>query len=329
VLRFAATGARRLGARSHGMPVFSELRYFLTRRAKLFTGILALLLFWIAASATIAGMLLYHILYVPRMLANLDTSLLPGQPVKVTFAVPERGVREGWFFPGARGGPTAIVCHGYQSQRADVLTLVTALQEHQFNVFTFDFTGHGSSPGVTTLGYHEAGELLAAIQALAKRDDVDPKRFGIWGTDMGAYAALSAAISDPRIALVVADSAYDDPRDLVRLELDRSGLEWLPLVRRFAVLGFEQFNRGFRHQRPLIAGLGRLKGVSKLFIESSDNPVLAASTRSLFAHAPDPRQQLEEKASYADMASDERRAYESAIVNFFLQNLPPTAATAR
>lgn len=311
------------------MPVFSELRYFLKRRAKLITGILALLLFWFAASATIAGMLVYHILYIPRMLANLDTSLFPGQPLKVSFTVPERGMREGWFFPGARGGPTAVVCHGYQSQRADVLTLVTALQEHQFNVFTFDFSGHGSSQGVTTLGYREAGELLAAIQALAKRDDVDPKRFGIWGTDMGGYAALSAAISDPRVALVVVDSAYNDPRDLVRLEVDRSGLEWLPLVRRFAVFGFEQFNRDYRHQRPLADGLGRLKGVPKLFIESSDKPVLAASTRSLFTRAPDPRQELEEKASYADMASDERRAYESAIVNFFLQNLSPTAATAR
>lgn len=310
------------------MPVFSELRYFLTRRAKLITGILALLLFWFAASATIAGMLLYHILSIPRMLANLDTSLLPGQPVKVSFTVPERGMREGWFFPGARGGPTAIVCHGYQSQRADVLTLVTALQEHQFNVFTFDFSGHGSSQGVTTLGYREAGELLAAIQALAKRDDVDPKRFGIWGTDMGGYAALSAAISDPRVALVVVDSAYDDPRDLVRLEVNRSGLEWLPLVRRLAMFGFVQLNRDYRRQRPLTDGLGRLKGVPKLFIESSDKPVLAASTRSLFTRAPDPRQELEEKASYTDMAADERRAYESAIVNFFLRNFPPTAPPA-
>ena len=54
-------------------------------------------------------------------------------------------VRDGWFFPGLRGAPTVIVCHGYRAQRADVLTLVTALQEQQFNVFLFDFTGHGQA----------------------------------------------------------------------------------------------------------------------------------------------------------------------------------------
>ena len=79
------------------------------------------------------------------------------------------------------------------AQRADVLTLVTALQEQEFNVFLFDFSGHGTSPGVTTLGYRETAELRAAVQTIATRDDVDPKRFGLWGVDMGGYAALEVA----------------------------------------------------------------------------------------------------------------------------------------
>ena len=325
MLIFATAGARRSAARSHLMPAFSDLRDAISRHNKLISGILVLVFFLLAGPVTIAGVLLYHILYTPRVMSNIDANLLPGQPVKIRLAIPERGEREGWFFPGARGGPTVIVCHGYESQRADVLTLVTALQEDEFNAFTFDFSGHGSSPGVTTLGYHEAGELLAAVRDLAKRGDVDPKRFGVWGTDLGAYAALAAAISDPRIVALAVDSVYDDPREIVRLEVDRSGLQWLPLVPQFTVFGFELLNRDYRHTPPLTDGVGRLKGVPKLFIESSDHPALAQSTSRLYGRAPDPRQQLVEKTSYADMAADERRAYESAIVNFFLQNLPPVA----
>ncbi len=311
------------------MPVLSELRYATTRRAKLITGVLAFILFGFVATTTIAGILLYQILHPPRLSANLDVSLLPGQPVKVAFTVADAGTREGWFFPGLRGAATIVVCHGYQSQRADVLTLVTALQEHQFNVFVFDFSGHGSSPGVTTLGYHEAAELLTAIQALAKRDDVDRTRFGVWGTDLGGYAALSAAISDPRIRALILDSVYGDPRDIVRLEVDRSGLALLPLVRRFCVWGFELANRRYRREPPLADPIGRLKGTPKLFIESRDRPALASLTQNLFAGAPDPREQLEESASYSEMSAEERRTYESVIVNFFLRNLPPAAPRAR
>ena len=83
-------------------------------------------------------------------------------------------MREGWFFPGLRGAPTVVVAHGYREQRADVLTLVTALQEQQFNAFLFDFTGHGTSPGVTTLGYKETEEL-----AIGGADTIRARRRGL------------------------------------------------------------------------------------------------------------------------------------------------------
>src|SRR5579863_7376432 len=64
---------------------------------------------------------------------------LPGRPDEVTFEVPNGlGTREGWFFPGLRGAPTIILCHGYGSSRGELLTIVSTLQDHQFNVFVFD-----------------------------------------------------------------------------------------------------------------------------------------------------------------------------------------------
>ncbi|MGC2718956.1 MAG: hypothetical protein WA209_05155, partial [Candidatus Acidiferrales bacterium] len=107
---------------------------------RLLSGLLAIFLFAIVAIATIAGFLLYQVLHPVRTPATFDLNVMMGHPVAFSFPTPKGGQREGWFFPGLRGAPTVIVCHGYLSQRADVLTLVSALQDQQFNVFVFDFS---------------------------------------------------------------------------------------------------------------------------------------------------------------------------------------------
>jgi pimeloyl-ACP methyl ester carboxylesterase len=305
------------------MTFLSELRYPTTRRARLFTGFLALVLFFLVATAMISGVLLYQILHPARTSSEVDLSFLLGRPTEMSFPVPQGGQRDGWFFPGRRGAPTIVVCHGYQSQRAEVLTLVTSLQEHQFNVFAFNFSGHGRSLGTTTLGYQETRELRAALEVLSKRDDVDSTRFGAWGSDMGAYAVLSAATSDPRIAALAVESVYDEPRRFVGIQVTRSGLGVLPLVLGTTEFAFLLGNRSHRREPPLSARLGRLKGVPKLFIVARDNPELANSTRLLFELAPPPRQQSVQKTGYTTMSDEERRAYEFLVVSFFLQNLPP------
>src|ERR671922_2094055 len=148
----------------------------------------------------------------------------PGRPEAVVFQVPELGKREGWFFPGLRRAPTIVLCHGYESSRGELLTLVSALQDHQYNVFVFDFAAHGANAGMTTFGYKEAEELRAAIDTLAARTDVDPASFGLWGYNLGAYAALREAESDKRVRALVLDSVYDEPKQMVKVEVGRTGL---------------------------------------------------------------------------------------------------------
>jgi pimeloyl-ACP methyl ester carboxylesterase len=307
------------------MAVLSELRYPTTRLAKVFSGLLALILFGFVSVAAISGSLLYQLLKPARNPATFDLNVMMGHPTSFSFSTPDGVKREGWFFPGLRGAPTIIVSHGYLSQRADVLTLAAALQEHQFNSFVFDYTGHGSSIGVTTLGYRETGELRAAIQALAGRDDVDPRRFGLWGANLGAYASLSAAIGDPRVAALVLDNVYDSPQGLLQMKVKQSGLAALPFVSRFCGFGFEMLNYSYRDTPLLSSRFGIMRNVPKLFIASGDAPALAEETEQMFGKAPDPKQLVRQRVSYRDMSDEDRRNYESQIVSFFLQYVPPTA----
>jgi pimeloyl-ACP methyl ester carboxylesterase len=307
------------------MAVLSELRYPTTRLAKVFSGLLALVLFGFVAISTVSGFLLYQLLRPARTPTSFDLTVMMGHPTTYSFSLDDGAMREGWFFPGLRGAATVIVSHGYRAQRADVLTLVTALQEQQFNVFLFDFTGHGTSPGVTTLGYKEIGELRSAMQSLSTRADVDPKRFGLWGMDMGGYVTLEVATSDPRVAAFAVDDAYPDPRDMVQIQVKRSGLTVLPGVSVFSDIGFRLLNYSFRNEPSVSARLVRTIGIPKLFIESDDRPELANDTLQLFALAPDPKQLVRHRQNYSDMSYEDRKTYEGQIVNFFLQAIPPSS----
>lgn len=306
------------------MAVLSELRYPTTRLAKVFSGLLALILFAIVSVATISSYLLYQILKPPRNPASLDLGTMMGHPTTFSFNLPDGTQREGWFFPGLRGAPTVVLSHGYTSQRADVLTLVTALQEHDYNAFVFDYLGHGGTAGVTTLGYRETGELRAALQGLATRDDVDPKHFGLWGVDMSGYTTLEMASTDPRVAAFVVDSVYDDPQDLIQNEVSHSGLTVIPYVSQFCVFGFRMMNYQYRKTPPVSTHLVPTRGMPKLFIQSDDRPNLAADTVRIFTKSPEPKQMVDDRVSYRDMSDDDRRTYENRIVTFFLQNMPPS-----
>ena len=291
--------------------------------ARIGGALFALGLFVFLAVATIAGYSLYQIVNPPRSPANVDVSLLMGHPTTYKFDIPGAGSREGWFFPGLLHAPTIILCHGYGSQRADVLTLTTALQEHQFNVFLFDFTGHGAIPGRTDLGFSETQQLLAAIRGLAQREDIDRTRFGVWGTDLGAYAALSAAAIDARIEAVAADSIYDEPSDFMLIQLGHTGLGGLPLVKTFSLFGFHMMTRDERNVPPVLGAVSRLQGIPKLFITAGNRPDLDGATLRIFQAAPPPKDHVDNPMSYGEMSDEARRAYEDRIVTFFLSSLPP------
>jgi len=312
------------------MSILYELRYPTKWYAKLFTAVLALAFFAVLATAAIAGFLVYRIVKPQRTGSEIDMNSFPGKPDLVDFTVPELGARHGWFFPGFRGAPTIVLCHGYGSSRGELLTLVSALQDHQYNVFVFDFAAHGVNDGITTFGYREADEVRAAIDTVAVRSDVDPGRFGLWGYNLGAYAALREAENDRRIRAIVLDSVYDLPEQMVKIGVERSGLGGFPLMVRSAEFSFTWLNYKYREDPPLSKKLNTLAGVPKLFIEAADDPELADITRQMFEKSPEPREQaMIPHGNFVSMDENDKRNYENRVVSFFLLKLPATERLGR
>lgn len=305
------------------MSILSELRHPTRWYTQLGVVVLALIFFGALATSAIAGFVVYRIVKPQRSSAEINMESFPGRPDAVKFSVPGGGQRDGWFFPGFMGAPAIVLCHGYGSSRGELLTLVSALQDHQYNVFVFDFGAHGDNDGMSTFGYREADEVRAAIDELAKRGDVDPARFGLWGYNMGAYAALREAESDKRVRALVLDSIYDSPDQMVKIGVEKEGLAGIPLMARSAEMSFSWINYKYSREKPLTWKLDSLAGVPKLFIEAADDPELAGITQKMFKNAPEPKEQVTiPRGNFVSMEDQDKRDYENRVVSYFLLRLP-------
>jgi len=307
------------------MGFVSELRYPTTWYTKLAISVLALVFFAFLAATAIAGYLVYRMVSPPRTRSSSEINLqsFPGHPQTLSFTVSGEGPRDGWFFPGLKSAPSIVLCPPYESNRVELLPLAAALQDHQYNVFVFDFSAHGAVGGRSTMGFQEVGELRAAMDAVANRGDVDVNRFGLWGANMGAYVALVEAANDPRVRAVAVESPYNHPDNMVALLVSRSGLGSLPTVTPLAQSIFHWLNPQFRKVPPLTTRIGKLSGIPQLYLEASDDSALAASTSNLFEASPPPHElAVVPHGNYGGMLDDEKRDYENRIVSFFLVNLP-------
>ncbi|MDC3378826.1 alpha/beta fold hydrolase [Planctomycetota bacterium] len=98
---------------------------------------------------------------------------------------------ETWWVPHADPRGVVVLCHGYAASKTALLDAARGFYDQGFSCLLVGFRGSGGSTGnVTTLGYHEAGDVAAAValaQRLAPEDPVV-----LYGVSMGAAAALRA-----------------------------------------------------------------------------------------------------------------------------------------
>lgn len=122
------------------------------------------------------------------------------------------GVRlKGWFIKGRGEGrlPAVIVCHGLGANRSDFTELSAGLSGNGYNVFLFDFRGHGESERrASTFGYLEQRDLLGALNFIRSRNNVDAERIGVYGFSMGGAVAILTAAETGDIKAVISDSSF-------------------------------------------------------------------------------------------------------------------------
>ncbi len=114
-----------------------------------------------------------------------------------------------WFVPHEMArAATVILLHGYGNSRAQLLPHAAYLHRAGYHVLLIDFRGRGASSGAVTVGVHEPLDVRAAVSYVLSRPEVDPDRIALQGVSLGASAGILAMADDPRVAAIVAESAF-------------------------------------------------------------------------------------------------------------------------
>ncbi|MFB9280225.1 alpha/beta hydrolase [Cohnella cellulosilytica] len=142
---------------------------------------------------------------------------------------------KGWFMPqgslSGPGGPVIIVAHGWSSNRSRVLRYALPLYGQGYSILMYDARSHGDSDYYKTpTGLQFRDDLLAAIDWLLRRPDIDPSRIGVVGHSLGAYGAVLALDAGAPIAALVTDSMPVRLSTMIGAELRRRRLPRFPLA---------------------------------------------------------------------------------------------------
>ena len=270
----------------------------------------------------LAGVLVYSI----SNKRNTQESVNPGtylvtKYVPLNFTDPRGNEHEGWLLLGLPGAPAVILCHGYDSNRAEVLSQGILLQQNHFNVFLFNFHSKGSNK-LSSLGVREKDVLLAAVKAVTEQDKVHPNRVGVWGASVGGYAALAAAEESDLIKALAIDSVYAEPRQFMEAQVDRYLGGSSDIFRFLADLQFRLLNLT-TDSLKVQENLESLGDRPKFFLTGRNVPALADLTQRMYDAAPDPKQILTlERSRTSILIGRDKSEYENQVLNFFLQNLP-------
>ena len=126
----------------------------------------------------------------------------------VSFKAEDGLTIKGWYVPAKSASKkTLVMVHGITANRDWFMrTGMLAMVHDEYNVLAIDLRAHGESEGrVTSFGYHESLDVIAAVKYLKGRglDQV-----ALYGVSLGGASAIRAAAVLPEVRAVVSDCAY-------------------------------------------------------------------------------------------------------------------------
>ena len=241
----------------------------------------------------------------------------------------------------ASGGAvgTVIFCHEFGSDGKSVLQYGDYLLAAGFDLFGFDFQGHGASACAARYEprhwatNREVGDVLGAIEYLKGREDVRTDRLGLFGISRGGAAALAAAANDGAIKAVLCDSTFSTwatLNDYMRKWV--SIYAYFPLIYRnlpkliYTMLGYSalklsQIRLGVRFVQ-LEDVLKRVDGATLFIHGERDTYINASQARYLVSLAKgESRSHVFAGAKHNGARFTDGELYEKLVTEFFHEHL--------
>lgn len=113
-----------------------------------------------------------------------------------------------------------VICHGFMCDKHDVAFLRRLFPHGQYNVFTFDFRGHGEEKGAQscTFGRDEIYDVQAAVEYVKSNNSLPCIAYGF---SMGAASAIEAqARNHSLFDAMILDCPFDSSENVLRQGLE-------------------------------------------------------------------------------------------------------------
>jgi pimeloyl-ACP methyl ester carboxylesterase len=235
----------------------------------------------------------------------------------------------GWLMRGAEAAPSMILLHHYGADRSWLLNLAVKLNETtNLTVLWPDLRGHGENPLVNRsfIGAVDGDDVTAAIDYLhtLKTPAGKPQvsgAVGVYGVELGAYAALDAAKRYPEIRALVLDSVPGSPDDLVRAATSGHAGMNNGLLQRLAGWGLKIYSFGKYQSTPSCDLARSLRNVRVLLLTGGEGDPWRTSTLELgkcFNGAVDIKKDLAVTGvSLPSATGEQEEAYDRPVIEFF------------
>jgi len=241
---------------------------------------------------------------------------------------------KGWFIPAAGGETekTIILCHGWGSNRGELMRDTHFLAEKGFNLFYFDFRASGESKGViSSVGYLETRDFDAAYAFIKTHRPMASEQMGFFGTSMGGSVAIYAAAKYPEVKCLLAENTFFSYTGVVaNWSWMRMKVPYWPILP--MTLFFVRLKLGVDPEPYSPAhNISRVK-MPVLFINGDhDDLVPLADAEKLYGLCPSGKKQtwVIAGASHGKCAEVGGEIYKGKVSAFFEENLSSGAGPAR
>ena len=288
--------------------------------------LLTLLVLFLGVGSIVAYQI-YGVAHPPRLRDAIHPSDLLLRSDDIPFQSTDGVPLSGWLIHGERDAPVLILCHDLGESKSVFLNSVVPLQRMGYNLFLFDFRGHGGSGGKgSTLGAEERYDVLGAIDFLRTRRDLNSDRMGIWGVGMGAYAAVLAVAERKEVTALVLDSLYPDIPTYLNEVLFRGLPQAASRAGRYASFFYGPYFQWKINRGAAAQAVTTLSDRNLLFIVRGARPESVAEGKDLYASVPEGAQAdknlLElENGGASNLYAEDRRKYEEGLIAFFQSHL--------
>lgn len=261
-----------------------------------------------------------------------------GPAVKVSdesWPNPDGTRARGWLLKGSEGAPAVVLLHRYGADRSWLFNLGVKINETtSFTILWPDLRGHGMKPPVSwsSFGTRESQDVLGALAFLRNLKSESKKklvgdRFGVYGVELGAYAAIRAAQYDEQIRVLALDSVPRSSDDLVAATIRSDlGID-NKLVGSFSRLGLRAYMLGSYESVDACTVVAGLRTQRILLLSGADAGYLRDSTASLAQCSSNPstlevRTDLPLSGLNLPLATGEQgEGYDRIVIEFFDRTL--------